>query len=185
MSQSRYSLTEKEIDEIATLAAKKAVEGYCEQEKKAIKRKENEYLRITKNKLKAFRRVKASLAETESFSDGEKIEYRWLFIKDLMGSAADAVGRADDRIRSVEIKRRKDSFEVQIIERALNLYKNEVESIGSEEDKRRYRELYDLYVSEYPKNISEIAADENVSEKIVYRDIGIAVKALSVYLLGM
>lgn len=34
-------------------------------------------------------------------------------------------------------------------------------------------------------DVKEIAEMENISEKIVYRDIGIACKILAVYLLGM
>ena len=185
MKEPRYFLNKEQIDEIARVAAEKAVEAYRLYEEKVLKQKENDYIRITKNKLKAFRRVKASLSVTETFSNEEKIELRWAFVRDLMGSAMDSVERAEDRIRSIENKRKKDSFEIWIIEKAMELYKKEVDTSGTEEEKRRYRELYAMYISDDPKDVSLIATKENVSEKIVYRDLGIAIKILSVYLLGM
>lgn len=56
---------------------------------------------------------------------------------------------------------------------------------SSEEAKRRYRELHAMYIDDEAHDVKEIAEMENISEKIVYRDIGIACKILAVYLLGM
>ena len=102
-----------------------------------------------------------------------------------MGSGLDVIERADSRIKSVEFKRKKDSFEIQIIDKAMKLYKQETDNSTNEEAKRRYRELYAMYIDEEERSIREIAEIENISEKIVYRDLGIACKILSVYLLGM
>ena len=159
----RYLLTEEQITKIVDASVSKAIESYRTEQKKVFQRKENENSRITKRKLQAYRRVKASLKETEEFPEDEKVELRWAFINDLMGSGLDVIERADSRIKSVEFKRKKDSFEA----------------------KRRYRELYAMYIDEEERSIREIAEIENISEKIVYRDLGIACKILSVYLLGM
>lgn len=140
---------------------------------------------ITKKKLQSYRRVKASLAETEEFTEDEKIELRWAFVRDLMGSGLDVVEKADNRIRSVENKRKRDSFEIQSIDKAMALYKKEADNSSSEEAKRRYRELHAMYIDDEAHDVKEIAEMENISEKIVYRDIGIACKILAVYLLGM
>lgn len=129
--------------------------------------------------------MKASFAETEEFTDDEKIELRWAFVRDLMGSGLDVVEKADNIIRSVENKRKRDSFEIQSIDKAMALYKKETDNSSSDEAKRRYRELYAMYIDDDAHDVKEIAKMENISEKIVYRDIGIACKILSVYLLGM
>lgn len=181
----RYSLSEEQIEDIVDRSVKSAINGYREELKNASARKENENVRVTKRKLQAYRRVKASLKETEEFTDEEKIELRWEFVKDLMGSGFDAIEKVDDRIKSVEHKRKRDSFEIQIIDKAMQLYKIEAENSSSEEAKRRYRELYAMYIDEEGHTIEEIAEMESISEKIVYRDLGIACKILSVYLLGM
>ena len=88
-------------------------------------------------------------------------------------------------IRSVENKRKRDSFEIQSIDKAMALYKKEADNSSSEEAKRRYRELHAMYIDDEAHDVKEIAEMENISEKIVYRDIGIACKILAVYLLGM
>lgn len=181
----RYLLTEEQITKIVDSSVSKAIESYRTEQKKVFQRKENENSRITKRKLHAYRRVKASLKETEEFTEDEKVELRWAFINDLMGSGLDVIERADSRIKSVEFKRKKDSFEIQIIDKAMKLYKQETDNSTNEEAKRRYRELYAMYIDEEERSIREIAEIENISEKIVYRDLGIACKILSVYLLGM
>ena len=185
MNVVKFQLSQDQINEISRIAASEAVKAYRSEETRAQRISENQKIGITKSKLKAYRRVKASLEETEEFTDYEKIEMRWDFVRDLMGSGLDAIDRADDRIRSVEYKRKKDAFEVQLIDRAISLYKKEVDISSTAEDKRRYRELYAMYIDDEPKDVKEIAQIENISEKIVYRDIGIALKILTMYLLGM
>lgn len=107
MKEARYSLTQEQLNDLAAIAADRAVEAYRSEEQKTQKRKDNENVRITKKKLQSYRRVKASLAETEEFTEDEKIELRWAFVRDLMGSGLDVVEKADNRIRSVENKRKK------------------------------------------------------------------------------
>ena len=177
MKEARYILTQDQINNIANIAATKAVELYRSMEKKAQEKRDSEILRVTKKKLQAYRRVKASLEETYEFTEDEKIELRWDFVKDLMGSGIEFIDRAEDRIKSIEKKRRHDSFDIQSIDRAISLYKREANNTSNEEFQRRYREM------EY--SIKEIAEMENVSEKSVYRDVGIACKIVAVYLFGM
>ena len=185
MKEPRYSLTDEQINKIAGIAAEKAIEAYRLEEIKAKKHLENKSIHITKNKLKSYRRVKASLVETEEFTEYEKIELRWEFVKDLMGSGLDVIEKSENRIKSFEAKRKRDLFEIQSIDKALSLYKEEVDNSESDEAKRRYRELYLMYIDDKIYSIAEIAEIENISEKIVYRDLGIACKIMSVYLIGM
>lgn len=185
MKEPRYSLTDEQINKIAGIAAEKAIEAYRLEEIKAKKHLENKSIHITKNKLKSYRRVKASLVETEEFTEYEKIELRWEFVKDLMGSGLDVIEKSENRIKSFEAKRKRNLFEIQSIDKALSLYKEEVDNSESDEAKRRYRELYSMYIDEKIYSIAEIAEIENISEKIVYRDLGIACKIMSVYLIGM
>lgn len=185
MKEPRYSLTDEQINKIAGIAAEKAIEAYRLEEIKAKKHLEAKSIHITKNKLKSYRRVKASLVETEEFTEYEKIELRWEFVKDLMGSGLDVIEKSENRIKSFEAKRKRDLFEIQSIDKALSLYKEEVDNSESDEAKRRYRELYSMYIDDKIYSIAEIAEIENISEKIVYRDLGIACKIMSVYLIGM
>ena len=53
-----------------------------------------------------------------------------------------------------------------------------------EEAKRRYRELSMMYLDEKPYTVQEISEVENISDKTVYKDIGIACGIVAIYLLG-
>lgn len=185
MDEQKFSVTQEQINRIAAIAAQKAVEAYRSEARKLKKRMDNENVTITKKKLQSYRRVKASLAETVEFTDDEKIELRWMFVKDLMGNDFSGMQKADDRIKSVENKRKRDTFEIEMIDRALSLYRAEVDKSHSEEFRRRYRELCAMYIDDNALTVKEIAENENISEKIVYRDLGIACSIMAVYLLGM
>ena len=80
-------------------------------------------------------------------------------------------------------RRREKLFCIRSVEAAVKLYKEECDTSGSEEYRRRFREMYDLYISEVPSTVKEISLRENVSEKTVYKDIKIACDILAVYLL--
>lgn len=184
MKESKYSLTQEQLNSIAAIAAEKAVEAYRTEEKRSQRRRENESVRITRKKLQSYRRIKSSLEETAEFTDDEKIELRWAFVKDLMGSGYDSIEKADDRIRAIENKRKRDLFEIQSIDKAVGLYKKETDKSSKEESSRRYRILYARYISDMEMSVDEIATTENVSEKTVERDLRIACEIVSVYLLG-
>ena len=185
MKEAKYMLTQEQLNSIVAIAAEKAVEVYRSEEQKSQKRRENESIRVTKRKLQSYRRVKASIAETEEFTDDEKIELRWAFVKDLMGSSYDAIDKADERIRYVENKRKRDLFEIQLIDKAMNLYKKEVDTAENDDIKRRYRVIYAMYIGDEQMTVNEIAEIENMSVRNVYRDIEIACNIVSIYLLGM
>jgi hypothetical protein len=185
MKEQKYSLTQEQLNSIAAIAAEKAVDVYRSEERRGQKKRANESVRVTRKKLQSYRRIKASLEETEEFTEDEKIELRWAFVRDLMGNGCDAIQKADDRIRAVENKRKRDMFEIHSIDRAVSLYKKEADNSKKEEGSRRYRVLYARYIRDEEMSVEEIAAAEDVSEKTVERDLRIACEIVSVYLLGM
>ena len=65
------------------------------------------------------------------------------------------------------------------------MYREECERSGSKEAKRRYRELSMMYLEDREYSVQEISTVENVSEKTVYKDLGIACGIVAVYLLGI
>ena len=64
------------------------------------------------------------------------------------------------------------------------MYREECEKSGSEEAKCRYRELSMMYLEEKAYTVQEISEVEKVSDKTVYKDLGIACGIVAVYLLG-
>lgn len=128
-----------------------------------------------------YRRTKEKLADEATLTKEEERELRYECIKDLMGNIDQELLKSERRIQRNEEKRRKDLFEIQRLEKAIELYKKECEESSSREDKRRFREIYSLYIADDKKSVSEIAEEEMISEKTVYKDIGIACKILTVY----
>ena len=96
MKEARYSLTQEQLNDLAAIAADRAVEAYRSEEQKTQKRKDNENVRITKKKLQSYRRVKASLAETEEFTEDEKLHGTIVLLKDVPADAQVKVTFAAD-----------------------------------------------------------------------------------------
>ena len=176
----KKELTDEYVAMIAGVAAEKAVEAYRKMEDTERKSKPAK----TKKLLTAYRRMKTDVADTEELTEAEKREFRWRFIEDLMGSAGNNCDRTEKDIEKYETKRKQNLFYVQIIDRAMKLYKQECESSPYEEDVRRYREVHAMYIADEPKTVQQISELENVSDKTVYNDFRIACADISVYLLG-
>lgn len=183
----RYVLTQNEINRIAEIAGKEAVKVFWDEQIKADRKraKEEDKVRKTKKMLSSYRRIKAMLSEEAEFTEEEKIELRWKFIEDLMGNQKGAVTKSERTIEDTEKRRQEDLYCVYRIEKATELYREECEKSGSDEAKRRYRELSMMYLEEREHSVKEISEVENISDKTVYKDIGIACAIVAVYLLGI
>ena len=101
-----------------------------------------------------------------------------------MGSAKEIAGKSERTIKDAERKREEDLYCIFRIEKAVELYQEECEKNGNEEAKRRFRELKMMYLDETFYTVQEIAELESISDKTVYKDIGIACGILAIYLLG-
>lgn len=182
-----YVLTQEQINQIAAIAGKEAVRTFRTEQVKAEKKraKEEDKVRKTKKMLSSYRRIKATLSEEAEFTEEEQIELRWKFIQDLMGSVKDTVSKSERTIKDTEKRRQEDLYCVYRIEKATEMFREECEKSGSEEAKRRYRELSMMYLDEKAYTVQEISEVEKVSDKTVYKDLGIACGIVAVYLLGI
>lgn len=183
----KYLLSQEELNQIAAVASKEAVRVFRNEQIKADKKRarNEDKVRRTKKMLSSYRRMKATLSEEATFTEEEKIELRWKFIEDLMGNSTALVSKAEMAAIDSEKKRQENLYCIHCIENAVRLYGEECEKSTSEEGKRRFRELYAMYIDELPSTVPEIAERENVSEKTVYKDLGIASSIIAIYLLGM
>lgn len=183
----KYVLSQEDIDRIASIASKNGVEAFKKEQEKDLKKRarRDDKVKRTKKMLSSYRRMKATLSEEASFSEDEKIELRWKFIEDLMGTSNSEIGRSELVVMDSEKKRQENLYCLHCIENAVKLYGEECERSSTEEAKRRFRELHRMYIDENPSTVQEIAEDENVSEKTVYKDLMIASSIVAVYLLGM
>lgn len=179
-------LTDEDVAMIASVAAEKAIEAYQKKEDTERKKRERNDSKPAKARklLQSYRRMKSDIEETAELSDAEKAEFRWRFIEDLMGAATRNCDRTEKDIERYEEKRKQNLFYVQIIDRAMELYRRECECSPYPEDIRRYREIHAMYIAEPGMTVQQISELENVSDKTVYNDFKIACAAISVYLLG-
>ena len=182
-----YVLTQEQINQIAAVAGKEAVQTFRAEQVKAEKKRAREENKVKKTKkmLSSYRRMKATLSDEAEFTEEEKVELRWKFIQDLMGSAREAVSKSERVIQDGEKRRQEDLYCIYRIEKATEMYREECERSGSEEAKRRYRELSMMYLEDREYSIQEISQVEKVSDKTVYKDLGIACGIVAVYLLGI
>lgn len=182
-----YILTQEQINEIAAIAGKEAVHIFRTEQVKAEKKraKEEDKVKKTKKMLSSYRRIKETLSDEAEFTEEEQIELRWKFIQDLMGNVRETVSKSERTIQDEEKRRQEDLYCIYRIEKATEMYREECEKSGSDEAKRRYRELSMMYLEEKQYSVKEISEIENISDKTVYKDLGIACGIVAVYLLGI
>lgn len=181
----RYLITAEEVGRIAEIAAREASKVYREEQKKSEKKERNsaDKVKRTKKLLSDYRRLKREIPESDEFSIAEKVEKRWAFIRDLMGSAY--AKKPESIIEDEEKRRAENMYYIERIEKAVETYRQECEVSRKPEAMRCFREVYGYYMDEEEKTVAQIAEEECVSEKTVYKDIGNACKIISVYLLGV
>ena len=182
-----YILTQEQINQIAAIAGKEAEHTFRTEQVKAEKKRAREENKVkrTKKMLSSYRRIKATLSDEAEFTEEEKVELRWKFLQDLMGNARETVSKSERVVQDGEKRRQEDLYCIHRIEKATEMYREECEKSGSEEAKRRYRELSMMYLEEREYTVQEISQIEKVSDKTVYKDLGIACGIISVYLLGI
>lgn len=180
-----YTLSQDEINELCELAAKKGIEAYNEARAKDEKRRQRETdkTEITRKKLKEYRAVKMKVKEKE-FTDDEIPELRFNALEDLMGQVSSSDDRTERKIRSRLDKQLADAIELKNIDTAYKDYKEGCQNWGSEEDQRRCRVIYKMYMSDEIFSVEEIAEEENIAERTVYRDVNLGVAQLASYLFG-
>ena len=182
-----YVMTQEQINQIAAVAGKEAVQAFRAEQVKAEKKRSREENKVKKTKkmLSSYRRIKATMSDEAEFTEEEQIELRWKFIQDLMGNTMETVSKSERVIQDGEKRRQEDLYCIYRIEKATEMYQEECERSGSEEAKRRYRELSMMYLEDREYSVQEISQVENVSDKTVYKDLGIACGIVAVYLLGI
>ena len=181
-----YRLSPDEIEELVKKCTQSGIEAYKKQQEDDQRKEARTTGRAyrMKEKLSCYRRVKKAVQEDWSYTEEERREYRLKFIEDLMGDPLRRNDATERMLIDREEKRRQDIYSIQQIDKAMSLYRQEVER-GNEEEQRRYRTLYAYYIQDEAASIADIAAAECVSEKTVYRDLNIACEIIYQYVIGM
>lgn len=151
----------------------------------AQKKKETEAyspIKATKSILGEYRLMK-KVQKTKEFlpSHGEVNELYWRFLEELMGKPEEK-RIMEDVAYVISKKHLYNSYKVWRVETAIDFFKEECKSQKTKEALRRYRIIRMMYIDNDRKTIGDIAKQEGVSEKTVYKDIDIACNAIAVYL---
>ena len=130
-------------------------------------------LELTKKLLRNYRRLKGSAGINKKFSEAEKAAFEHEGAG-YVSAMADAM--QDSAIITL--------WYICRIESAAELFRKECEETGKPEILRRYKEFEMMHLSDRAHTAEEIAELQNVSVKSVYKDLGIAYKAICSYLFG-
>ena len=134
-----YKVTGRELTHIAEISAKEAVKAYREQQKKTEKREQSnaDKVKRTKKLLSDYRRLKREIPDEEEFTEDEKVEKRWAFLRDLMGTAH--TNSQESVVEKEEKRRAENMYFIDRIERAIETYREECETSKKPEAMRCYR----------------------------------------------
>ena len=155
-----YQVTGRELTQIAEISAREAVKMCREERKKTEKREQSnaDKVKRTKKLLSDYRRLKREIPEKEEFTESEKVEKRWAFLRDLMGSAH--INSQESVVEKEEKRRAENMYYINRIERAIETYREECETSKKPEAMRCYREVYEYYIAEEEKTVAQIASEE-------------------------
>lgn len=177
------------VTKVTLIAAKAGteagVDAFLKEMGKYERKKKSEMVKKVKDSLRGYRGVKKALKTEIELTEEEKVERRFSFFKDCMETPSNVPLKSEKKMIEDEKIRVNNLIKLKKIEYAMQFYKEEGELACNEEEKRRYRVIKALYIDDTPMSVQELAEAENVSEKTIYRDIGIACKMLAFYINGI
>jgi len=96
-------------------------------------------------------------------------------------------GNVSDRLKVESIRQStiKTKIIIDHIDTMIDLYKTYCDRSPKEEDRRRYRVIYWLYLDHEPKTADELADEEYTEKRTIYRDISMAVEQLTAFIFGI
>lgn len=174
---------ERMMKQVAEIAAEKGINAYRETSAAAQKEKYD----------RRYRNVKLLLEHYRDFSNyGEKAVYRIYEAMEKDEDIADILdlmeGRRKDedgKIESIEKGVIRTKVIMRHVNEMLNIYKISCRESPYQEEKRRWRVIYALYLSDEPKTVQEIAEEEYINERTVYKDVKAACKRLTALIFGI
>jgi len=88
-------------------------------------------------------------------------------------------------IESIKKSQQRTLIILNHIDEMLRYYKIDCEQSGKDEELRRYRIIVAYYINEQRKSAEQIAEDEHIERRTLYKDINIALKPLSALIFGI
>ena len=164
-----------------TEAGIKAAMDYLAEERKQLKKgRYDRRLRNTRLLLKNYRSFR-NYAKNAVYKASQ-----------LKENAVDILDGLDDYsfddglyIESIKKSQQRTLIILNHIDEMLRYYKIDCEQSGKDEELRRYRIIMAYYINDPKKNAEQIAEEEHIERRTLYKDINIALKPLSALIFGI
>ena len=177
----KYVVTETELTMIAEVAAEKAINTYQQEHREAEKGRQKRVLNSAKTLMQNYRRFKAmsynAVYDYERVSDDELREVLELMNGNFRSKEFEILSIKEKSVRTKMILDHVDTM--------LEVYKKQCELSTDLEESRRYRVIEGLYMNEKPKTVADLAEEEHVTERTVFRDRDIAFRRLAILFFGI
>lgn len=171
---------QQDIIKLAGEAGAKAALKMLEEEKKRISKERcNRRLRNTKLLLRNYRMLKAHC--DSAIFEANQIDISAVDILDLMDSTL----TSDVYVESIKRSAQRTYIIMSHIKEMLRIYEIYCNTSDKIEDQRRYNSLYSLYISDEVLSVPEIAQQECIDNRTVYKDIDMAVEKLTALIFGI
>lgn len=167
-------ITEKQLQLITKVATKEAIKAHQEYTKKQQKERHDRRLRNIKLLLRNYRSFKKHCEDIKLEID--EIDDRIGFV---------TVDSEEFKLESIKRSKERTLIMVKYTEKMMKVYKTLCEQSEDLEDLRRYNIVYDMYISNRKRSVTEVSERHSVAKRTVYRDIDKASKSLSVLMFGI
>ncbi|MDQ0269956.1 hypothetical protein [Cytobacillus purgationiresistens] len=167
-------LTEKQLKIITDVASQNAIKAYREYTEQQQQDKHDRRLRNIKLLLRNYRKFVKHCDDVEA--DIKNLKEK-LDLADL--------DTDEFRIQSIMRSKKRTLAMIEYIDKALRVYESMCQESGDPEDIRRYKVVYDLYISKDKVLAKDIASRHFVHHRTIYKDIDSACKTLSVLMFGI
>jgi hypothetical protein len=167
-------LTEEHLEIISRAAA---VAAYDHLEKEKERREKEKHDRRLRNVKLLLRNYRAFVIHCSDI----KLEINELNQKlDL-----DELDSDEFAIRSILKSKERTLAMLKYINKSLEIYRIICEKSGELEKTRRYKVVYDLYISKEKVTIDDLAERHSVNKRTIYKDIDKACETLTVLMFGV
>ena len=156
------------------------IDCYHEEQEKNKQLRYDKRLRNTKMLLRNYREL-VSHSENAIY-EASQVEDEDLF--DILEMMSSDTGN-QYYVESIKISAARTRLIIEHVKEMLALYEIYCNRSPKPEDKRRYRTIYALYIADEPKTYEQIAEEESVEPRTVYRDVSAAVEKLTFLIFGI
>lgn len=177
MSEKVY--TKDELIEAAKVGAEAAIATLEKERSKEAHRKRDKRLKNTKLLLANYRNFKEySINAIYSAEQSEDIV-------DILALMWDPNNKSEQIVESIKKSAIRTKIVMVHIDSMLRTYRELCEHSKNPNDLRKYKVLYERYISDEQYTIDEIAENHNIEPRTVYLDINGAVNSMATLIFGV